>query len=49
MNYKKKINELKNKGFTILPNILSKKECNNYIKIFEKIVNKLEKKKGSIF
>jgi len=49
MNYKKKINELRNKGFTILPNILSKKECSNYIKIFDKIANKLEKKKSSIF
>ena len=27
------LNELKKNGLTILPNILSKKECNNYIKI----------------
>ena len=49
MNFKTKINELKKNGCTILPNILNKKECKNYIKIFEKIVKQLEKNKGSVF
>ena len=49
MNFKTKINELKKNGYTILPNILNKKECKDYIKIFEKIVKQLEKNKGSVF
>ena len=47
MNYKKKINELRNKGFTILPNILSKKECSNYIKIFDTTLRDGEQSPGA--
>ena len=49
MNFKAKINELKKNGVVILPNVLSKKECENYILIFEKITKKLEKSKKSVF
>ena len=49
MNIKAKINELKKNGVVILPNVLSKKECENYISIFEKITKKLEKSKKSVF
>ncbi len=49
MNLKTKINELKKNGITVLPNILSKKECENYILIFEKIIKKLSKSKKNVF
>ena len=49
MNIKIKINELKKNGLTILPNILSKSECINYVNICENIIKKFEKKKGPVF
>ena len=48
MNIKKKVSELTKYGVTFLPNMLSKKKCQEYIDISSALVNKFIKKKKPI-